>query len=76
LDRNAEKKKKKDSKKEKKKESKKKSKDKNKEREMSKRGSKKSKSSWAAAETADGKTYYYNKKTGETKWTKPDDFKE
>jgi hypothetical protein len=35
---------------------------------------KKKKSHWKTAETADGKVYYYNKKTGETTWTKPEDF--
>ncbi|KAF7191419.1 Pre-mRNA-processing protein prp40 [Pseudocercospora fuligena] len=31
-------------------------------------------SAWGSAQTADGRTYYFNKQTKETTWTKPADF--
>ena len=37
---------------------------------------KKSKGVWSAATAPNGNTYYYNKKTGETTWTKPAEYKE
>lgn len=42
----------------------------------SKKKKKKSKATWSSATAPNGNTYYYNKKTGETTWTKPADYKE
>ncbi|CAB9500966.1 expressed unknown protein [Seminavis robusta] len=38
-----------------------------------KKKEKRSKSDWSSATAPNGNTYYYNKKTGETSWTKPPD---
>lgn len=46
------------------------------EKKAKKEKKKKSKGIWSAATAPNGKTYYYNKKSGETTWTKPADYKE
>lgn len=47
---------------------------KKKDKKEKKKKKEKSKSDWSSAEAPNGNTYYYNKKTGETTWTKPADF--
>jgi len=47
-----------------------------KEKKKKEKKKKKIKSVWSAATAPNGNIYYYNKKTGETTWNKPADFKE
>lgn len=51
-----------------------KSKEKKDKKKDKKKKKKDSKSDWSSAEAPNGNTYFYNKKTGETTWTKPPDF--